>query len=103
MKQFYLGVVSSFVNRPPVLKNKFVIMSLLLLFWMIFFDKNNLITYGKLYITEYQLKQDKKNYIQSIEDIQKGLIDLEQNKERYARERYFLQRANEEVFIIIKE
>jgi cell division protein DivIC len=95
-------LMNSFRNRPVLLRNKFVIMGLIFLVWMIFFDKNNLITYGKLYATEYQLKKNKRNYQQSILEINQALEDLQENTERFAREKYFMHRSNEEVFVIIK-
>ncbi len=85
------------------IKNKFVIMLMAFLVWMVFFDKNNLITHYKLYSTERQLKQEKETYISSIEEVKQAQQDLELNKEKFAREHYYIHRENEDVFIIEKE
>lgn len=85
------------------LTNKFVIMLMAFMVWMIFFDKNNIITHYKLYMMERGLKQEKQAYISSIEEVKQAQLDLEEDKERFAREHYYIHRENEDVFIIDKE
>jgi len=88
---------------PGYLKNKFIVMSMMFLVWMTFFDRNGFVTHFKLYMTERNMRSDKMRYIEDIELLKEAQIDLEQNVERFAREKYFLQKPNEEVFIITRE
>lgn len=88
---------------PFYLKNKFIVMSLMFLVWMTFFDRNGFVTHFKLYMTERNMRLDKEQYIEDIKSLKEAQSDLEQNIERFAREKYFLQKPNEEVFIITKE
>ena len=47
-----------------------------------------------------KLKEDKKFYEQKIEEAKGDQLDVQLNKEKYAREKYFMSRTNEDVFII---
>ena len=70
--------------------------------WMIFFDSNSLTNHINLNKKILQLEIDKKYY---IEQINKDSITLENLKtesgiEKFAREKYFMKKKNEEIFII---
>lgn len=88
---------------PKPLKNKFVLLVLVFFVYMLFFDKHNLVTQFQLYMTERNLERDKRNYLSWIEEAREARKDLEENKEKYAREKYFIQRPGEDVFIIVRE
>jgi len=87
---------------PGFLKNRFGFISFLFLFWMVFLDKNNVSTHYQLMQTEWKLKRDKAEYMREIENVKQAQIDLNENVERYAREKFYMQRPGEEVFIISK-
>lgn len=70
--------------------------------WMIFFDGNNLRTQMSLkkMIRELESEKEKFNslYTKALEE--KDI--LENNQERFAREKYYMHRENEDIFIIKK-
>ena len=87
----------------PVLKNKYIMTFLVFFVWMLFFDKNDLITQmnqrGKL----NQMHQDKAYFIDEIKLNQAIMKDLETNPialEKFAREKYLMKKADEEIFVV---
>lgn len=46
------------------------------------------------------MKQEKEEYTEKIEQAKKERLDLEVNKEKFAREKYYMKKNNEDVFII---
>jgi len=56
-------------------------------------------TQRKLAQTIDNLKVEKQKYIDLIEEVKLEKIDLEKNKEKCAREHYYMHKENEEVFI----
>ncbi len=84
-------------------KNKYFVSALVFVVWISFVDRNDL-------FTQYRRKQElkkletSKNYYQAeIASTKKELQDLTNNStvlEKIAREKFFLKRPNEDVFII---
>jgi cell division protein FtsB len=95
---------------PPVLqrffrpfRNPYFLVLTLFAFWLVFFDKHDVLTQFRLQRTVNQLEQDKVEYREKIKQAQQDRLDLEQNKEKFAREQYYMKRSDEEVFVIEKE
>ena len=72
--------------------------------WMFFFDDRDVITTHVRHPRELEQLQESKNYYQQqINVISKELNQLKLNTatiEKYAREKYFMKRDNEDLFII---
>jgi len=89
-----------------ILKNKYVIITIIFLVWLIIFDQNNLISQIKLSQKFNELKQNKKYYKEQIvnDTIElNNLLTKPENLEKFARENYLMKRSNEDIFIIIKD
>lgn len=80
--------------------NKYLLSMILFLAWISFFDKNNLYIQYRLSERIENLNEEKASYQNKLEAAVKERKNLENNKERYAREKYFAKKDNEEVFII---
>lgn len=80
--------------------NKYVFALVIFLCWISFFDKSSLITQYQLHQTIERLEDEHVYYQEKIEEAKLDRVDIEVNKEKYARERYFMHRPDEEVFII---
>ncbi len=80
--------------------NKYVLSVCLLLIWVAFFDKHRVFTQYKLSQTIHRLEDERAFYIDKIEEAKLDRVDIEKNKEKYARERFYMHKADEEVFII---
>ncbi|TVQ94685.1 MAG: septum formation initiator family protein [Bacteroidetes bacterium] len=88
---------------PSFLKNKYALVLIAALVWLMFFDQNNLI---QQYRHGRQLKQfeaEKEYYLHEIAHDSLAVEKLKNNPEeleRYAREKYLMKRENEDIFII---
>lgn len=82
------------------LKNKFRIVALVFLIWMLFFDNKNALIQFKLSQRISELNAEKLEYETMYETIKAEHKDLTENIEKFAREKYFMHKENEEVFII---
>ena len=89
---------------PPILKNKFILVTLILFVWVAFFDSNNWIKQAKLKSKIKDLKEQKNYYQDEIEKDSVSLFDLTNNQktqEKFAREKFLMKKENEDVIVII--
>ena len=90
----------------PHLKNKFVFTSVLFIVWMLFFDRNDLISQYTFRKKFNKVLEDKQYYLKEIEqnkiDMQELMSD-KQHLEKFARERYLMKKDNEDIFLIVNE
>jgi len=87
-----------------ILKNKYIITSVFLIVWVLFFDKNDLRTLAKMKREVSQLQEEKDYYTREIAKIAFELSELTTNisaLEKFARENYLMKKDNEEVFVIV--
>lgn len=85
-----------------ILSNKYLLLLLAFGVWMLFFDSNSWLVHHELNKEINELKSNKTYYEKEIKD-DRGIIEQLSNDEgleRYAREKYFMKRQNEDVFII---
>jgi cell division protein FtsB len=88
-----------------LLRNKYFLAIVAFATWMLFFDRNDMLAqYG--YKTEVnKLQQEKDFYVKEIAMVKKDLTELDSNlttAEKFAREKYFMKKDNEDVFVIVK-
>jgi cell division protein FtsB len=89
-----------------LLKNKYFLSTTAFLVWMLFFDRNDLLSQYEYRSQLQKLEQEKQFYNQEIAEVRKDLDELTTNKdklEKFAREHYLMKRDNEDVFVIIEE
>lgn len=94
------------INIPKPLRNFYVIFVLFFLFWMLFFDSNDIISQVKAYKKVKKLEREKVYYGEEVEVVKKERRELLTNEallERYAREKYFMHKSNEDVFIVVED
>ena len=90
-------------HLPARLKNKYLISFAAFCAVMLFLDKNDLFTQMARAKELRELRQSKAYYMAKIEAERKELEGLKHNPaviEKYAREKYYMKRDNEELFII---
>jgi cell division protein FtsB len=84
--------------------NKYTITICLFLVWMTFFDKTSFLVINELNgeISKYedQLTYYKAEY-EKNDTFYKKLMNNKSEKEKYARENYFMKKPNEEIFILV--
>lgn len=89
-----------------LLKNKYFLSSIAFLIWMLFFDRNDIISQYDYRSQVNKLENEKEFYNNEIAKVQKDLDELTSNRdklEKFARERYLMKRDNEDVFVIIED
>lgn len=87
---------------PAFLKNKYVLAFSAMLIWLVFFDKNDILSQVELTKDLNELKREKAYYEAEIENNKKQLNELQTNSnelERFAREKYFMKKDNEDIFV----
>ncbi|MDX1477754.1 MAG: hypothetical protein R3301_08590 [Saprospiraceae bacterium] len=82
---------------------KYTIAFSIFLIWMVFFDKHNLIVQYRLQQTLHQMEQEVERYAGELAAAEREKQELETHNERYAREKYYMHRPDEEVFVIARE
>lgn len=89
-----------------VLKNKYLLVTVFFLVWILFFDANNLLQwYSDMKDVAAQEKQ-KAYYKEAIQKTDEQLKELRSNRdslEKFAREQYYFHEPDEEVFIVADE
>ena len=88
---------------PKTLKNKYLILFLLFILWVVFIDDYNLINQSKIKNTVDDLKIQKEFYISEIKSDSTELYKLQNDpaeQERFAREKFLMKKENEDIFII---
>jgi cell division protein DivIC len=93
-----------FHTIPSWIKSKYFLTATGFVVWMLFFDDQDIITTHFRHRSELNRLQDSRAYYQqSIESIRKELEELKSDPavlEKYAREKYRMKKANEDIFII---
>ena len=85
-----------------ILSNKYVIILLLFVIWMIFFDENSLLNHWELDKEIDNLEKSNEYYQEQIDQDKKVIENLNDpdSLEKYAREEYKMKKENEEIFLI---
>ncbi len=85
-----------------IFTNTYVLVLTIFVIWMAFFDTNSLLIHRELQQEINKLEQQKDFLQKEIEKDKKLLNELKDPKalEKYAREKYYMKKDNEEVFLI---
>ncbi len=85
------------------LRNKYVIVTVFFLVWVLFIDTNNLFVWMRDMGVVSSQQRQKAYYKEAIRQTDEKLQELTSNKdslEKFAREQYLFHQKDEEVFII---
>jgi cell division protein FtsB len=99
---------SSFVFKKilPHLRNRYVLTLLGFITWISFFDRNDLISQHSYKTQLGRLRDEKEYYVTEISKSRHDLNDLvssKKNLEKFARERYLMKKADEDIFIFVEK
>nr|WP_317631585.1 septum formation initiator family protein [uncultured Flavobacterium sp.] len=97
--------IQNLIKKYPkltYLSNKYVIITILFIFWMLFLDNYSYLDHRILNSEMSELKNSKSYYLNEIKKDQKQIDELRETDklEGYAREKYFMKRPNEDIYII---
>ncbi|MDQ3073795.1 MAG: septum formation initiator family protein [Bacteroidota bacterium] len=89
-----------------ILSNKYLLVSLVALTWITFFDRYKLVSRYSDWSELQELKEKEEYYKQEIVKVKKSRNELLNNPEtleKFARERYYMSRDGEDIFIVEKK
>ncbi len=101
MKNWYQKLIS---NYPflKILGSKYTLVLVFFIIWLLFLDNFSYLDHRELDKQINQLEDNKKYYQDEIEKDQQSIKNLKipGQIERYAREKYYMKKENEDVYII---
>lgn len=89
-----------------IAKNKYFLASAFFIIWMFFFDENDMISRMKVEQEINKLETDKHYYsdqVEKLKEIQRELNENPKALERFAREKYYMKKNGEDVYVFIDE
>lgn len=83
-------------------KNLYVLIFAVFVVWMLFFDANSWLIHRELNADTEDLKNEKEYYQKEIEKDEKAIKELSTDEgiEKLAREKYYMKKDNEDIYII---
>lgn len=91
---------------PGIFKNFYFLATLVFLVWLLLADKNDLFSQLKLYAQVSNLEAEKEDYQEKIARLKlerKALLEDDQKLEKLAREKFFMKKPGEDIFVIEPE
>ncbi len=84
------------------LKNLYILIFVVFVVWMLFFDANSWLIHRELNADMDALEEEKEYYKKEINKDKKAIKELstEEGIERLAREKYYMKKENEDIYII---
>ena len=85
-----------------ILSNKYLLVTLAFVFWMLFLDSNSWLIHHELDTEINDLEKNKQYYLNEIAKDKAIIEKLDDSLEleKFARREYFMKKENEEIFII---
>jgi|SRR5690606_2761733 len=96
---------AEWINKYPFLKyvaNWMTVITIFFVVWLIFFDTYSLLDHRHINKEIKKLEENKAYYLEQIhqDEKQSKKLDRMEEVERYAREKYFMKRDSEDIYII---
>jgi len=91
---------------PKFTTNFYFIAGLIFLSWMLFFDSNDIYSQYILRKKLSNLEREKAYYLDKIDQVKadrEALLNDQRLLERFAREKYYMKKEGEDLFIIVEE
>ncbi|WP_310993947.1 FtsB family cell division protein [Aequorivita marina] len=85
-----------------IIGNKYMLIAILFVVWMVFFDANSYLIHNELDTEIDALEKNAEFYQNEIEQDKAFIkkMDDPAEMEKFAREKYYLKKENEEIYII---
>jgi cell division protein FtsB len=96
--------MAKIIGLVKLLRNKYLLSLVLFVIWISFFDRNDLFTQWSRKQELNKLEVSTAFYEKEIASTKKDLMDLNNDPavmEKFAREKFFLKRPTEEIFLVI--
>lgn len=89
-----------------IISSKYFLVSAFFVVWMLFFDRNDMISQYEYRKLLNKLEEEKEFYTNETQRVKDDLQELSSDKEaleKFAREKYLMKKENEDVYVIVKE
>lgn len=86
--------------------NKYLITFIVMTIWIIFFDKNDVLTQLEFSKQLRGLEHEKDYFLSEIKNNKNKLVELQtnnENLEKFAREQYLMRKEDEDVFVVVHD
>ncbi len=93
-------------SKIKIPRNFYLWAGVAFLVWMLFFDSNDFYSQYQLTSKLSELESEKTFYLEKIEEVnedREALLNDMELLEKFAREKYFMKKDGEEVFVIVEE
>jgi cell division protein DivIC len=91
---------------PPIFRNVFFLAGVLFSVWMLFLDDNNMLSQYRLW-SELRDMESKMKYYKAeaikVENEYNKLMNNERYAMQYAREKYWMKKDNEDLYIVVEK
>ena len=101
---FMTRIVQFYNSVPRFMKTRYAMVVYAFLLWVCFFDANNLFYRLSLYHDLQEARHQKAYYQTELKEIKTEMSQLFSNNaslERFAREKYYMKRPDEDVFVFV--
>jgi cell division protein DivIC len=95
-----------FKKLPKAFRNFYIVTIAFFFVWMLALDSNNLIARYQLSSKLDNLEDEKEYYLEKIGQVEKDRDELfgdRESVEKFAREKYLMKKASEDIFVIVEE
>ncbi|MEX1189319.1 MAG: septum formation initiator family protein [Bacteroidia bacterium] len=101
-----MKMFSDFFKKHPFLGNRYFLTVAFFMAWIVFFDKNDLISQYKDREVLYELRKEKRYYQAEILNTRKQLDELlsdSKSLEKFAREQHLMKKDNEDIWLVVDQ
>lgn len=101
MRSTLLGIGRTVLGKiSQIFLDKYLLAGAIFLVWVGFFDQNSMMTQLSLSQTLHQLDNERDYLLEQIAETELKKKDVVKNQEKYARERYYLKKPGEQVYLL---
>ena len=94
------------MKLPKFSKNFYFLFSFFFLIWMLFIDANDIVSQFRLNSKRQALENEKAYYLEKIQEVKsdrEALMSNDEMIEKFAREKYYMKKESEDLFVIVNE
>lgn len=95
-----------FKKMPKILTNFYFIVGMFFIIWMLFIDSNDFYSQYVLRKKLKEMEKEKNYYEQKIVEVKnerEALLNNDDLLEKFAREKYFMKKETEDIYVVVEE
>ncbi len=95
-----------FRKMPKILTNFYFLVGMFFFIWMLFIDSNDFYSQFVLRKKLKEMEKEKNYYEQKIVEVKnerEALLNNDDLLEKFAREKYFMKKETEDIYVVVEE